>query len=61
MKRYLLFAGDSRYPNGGWDDFVGDYESLELATKKAIKYIENGRDWWHIVDLKTGKKASYNV
>ena len=32
MKRYLLFAGDGIYANGGWNEFVGDYDSFEEAV-----------------------------
>lgn len=26
---FMLFAGDNYYPNGGWDDLVGMYDTLE--------------------------------
>ncbi len=45
MKRYLLFIGHDYYPCGGWDDFVGDFDSAEQA-KVSIEY----GDWWHIID-----------
>lgn len=31
MKRYLLFQCNDYYPSGGWDDFVGDYDTIEDA------------------------------
>jgi hypothetical protein len=31
MKRYLAFIGDNYYPEGGMDDFEGDFDSLEEA------------------------------
>lgn len=47
MKRYLLFAGNYFYPLGGWNDFVGDYDTIEEALQYAVK------EWWHIVDSHT--------
>ncbi len=47
MKRFLLFGSDMYYPAGGWDDFVGDFDTLEQANafgRNAAK------DWVHIVD-----------
>jgi len=51
-KRYLLFAGSSYYPLGGWDDFKKSFESLD----EARRYIPVVReDWWQIVDTETGQ------
>jgi hypothetical protein len=36
MKRYFAFYGAVCYPDGGMDDFVGDYDTME----KAILAIE---------------------
>ena len=33
MKRYLLFAGHRFYPAGGFDDFYGDFNSVDEAKK----------------------------
>ena len=33
MKRYLLFIGKCYYPNGGMDDFVGDFDTIEECEK----------------------------
>jgi hypothetical protein len=48
---FLLFAGEYWYPNGGWADFQGQYESLEEAkqvweTSKESK----GWQWCNIVE-----------
>lgn len=52
MKRYLLFTGDCFYPCGGWDDFRGDFDSVDAA--KAAKLDRHSRDdWFHIVDTET--------
>ena len=31
MKGYLLFVFSEFYPEGGWDDFVGSYDTIEEA------------------------------
>lgn len=51
MKRYLVFAGDKWYPSGGWDDFKGDFNTIEEGKESLISI---GPDWWHIVDSNTG-------
>ena len=53
MKRYLLFCMESYYPNGGWDDFVGSYDTVEEARTDAR------RDFWHIIDTETLKEVAY--
>ena len=48
MKRYLLFSGDEFYPCGGWNDFQGEYDTVEEAKEIAEK---QGDDWWQIVNF----------
>jgi hypothetical protein len=43
--KFLLFKGDNYYPSGGWDDFVGAYETLEAAKMAATDC-----DWAQVVD-----------
>lgn len=50
MKRFLLFAGDSYYPIGGWRDIKGSADTIEEAQKLNNNYY----DWWHIVDSVSG-------
>lgn len=50
MKRYAVFAYDSYYPAGGWEDLIGQAETLEEA--RALRPPE--RDNWQIVDLEAG-------
>lgn len=47
---FALFAGDNYYPAGGWDDFVGTYETLDLAHE-ALKDRRIGVGWAQVVDL----------
>lgn len=37
MKRYLVFCYEEFYPNGGWDDFTGDYDSIGEAAQSIIE------------------------
>jgi hypothetical protein len=46
--RYALFAGDQYYPSGGWEDFIGAYDSIEAARERAQR---ERYEWFHIVDL----------
>jgi hypothetical protein len=48
--RYLVFAHDHYYPDGGWHDFVDSFATLEVAEEVAN---ETTGDYWHIVDLET--------
>ena len=50
MKRYMLFAGWNYYPNGGWLDFGGSFETVEEAIQEAALLAIN---WWHVVDKQT--------
>jgi len=52
MKRFLVFAGDCYYPEGGMNDFQDDFDTLEEARSfeaKIKKKLES--DWgdlnWH--------------
>lgn len=47
MKRYLLFSGEDYYPNGGWYDYQGIFDTIQEA--------KNGhtQGWAHIVDTET--------
>lgn len=53
MKRFLLFVYDKYYPNGGWNDFRGDFDTIMEAKDKLLTMIEVER--WHIVDINTKK------
>jgi hypothetical protein len=52
MKRFLLFAGDTYYPSGGWRDFQGDYESVEDAFRSLARK-RSSFEWYQVVDWKT--------
>lgn len=60
-KRYALFAGMRYYPDGGWEDFKGLFETIEDAqafsrdslNEKDEEFLVY--DWGQIVDLLTEK------
>jgi hypothetical protein len=66
MKRYLAFYGDNYYPNGGMDDFVGSYDTLDEA-KSAVSEEHLKRThpphyswdsmWAHIYDSVSDSEA----
>ncbi len=37
MKKYLAFCWDQYYPSGGWQDFVGMFDTKEEALKELIQ------------------------
>jgi hypothetical protein len=56
VKRFLLFAGDSFYANGGCYDLIGDFEGDEEVKAAWISYMESRGDdatsdpWGHYLD-----------
>lgn len=51
MKRYLVFAGETYYPLGGWDDLRGRFDTVE----DAVVAVTGKFDWWQVVDIETGE------
>jgi hypothetical protein len=51
MKRYALFAFEGYYPNGGWSDFIGSFETQEEAKNARPERME----YFQVVDLTTGQ------
>ena len=47
LKRYLVFAYNNYYPDGGWQDFAGHCDTLE-EVETIIPNIT--RDYWQVVD-----------
>lgn len=56
MKRFLLFHGARWYPQGGWEDFQGDFDDFGSATtamaelRNALDDYDRRNDWAQIVD-----------
>lgn len=55
MNRYLLFAGDNQYPQGGWGDFIGAYISKEEAREKCSRKY----DWAQTIDIETLQEVDW--
>ena len=53
MKRYLIFAFDAYYPNGGCGDVRGASDDLEEAKEIALRGSFCGCGYAHILDLTT--------
>ena len=61
MKRYLVFAGEDYYANGGALDFQSSFDSMDDAAAhgkriigKRISEYETA-EWWHVFDAETGR------
>ena len=56
-RRYLIFCGTFYYPEGGWNDFYKDTDSLDEAIRYCEHYIkkEAPYGWCHIVDIYEGR------
>lgn len=58
MERFAVFAGEDYYPRGGWADFYGEAETIEVAREKrdrAVSLVKNpSGHWWQIVDIHAG-------
>lgn len=50
MKRFLVFAGETYYPAGGFKDFISAHDELTQA-QKARSEAHSRFGWSHIVDL----------
>lgn len=48
IARYFVFAYDTYYPLGGWNDFKGAFDTLEEARKIAQQTMT---DNYQIVDV----------
>lgn len=49
---YLVFAFDGYYPAGGWNDFVGAFDTLSEAVTAGVRSVA---DYYQVVstDSKT--------
>lgn len=60
IKRFLLFAGDTYYPNGGWGDFIASFETKEDAIE-AERMARARNSWSHLIDLENPPKSNDEV
>jgi hypothetical protein len=56
-KPFLVFAGNTYYPSGGWSDLRDSFETLDDAKDFLIK---THFDWSHIIDIRTQKLVYYH-
>jgi hypothetical protein len=48
MKNFLAFYGDCQYPQGGMDDFIGDFDTEKEAIDAIkAKQVEDYRTDWN--------------
>jgi len=53
--KYALFVYDEYYPQGGWNDLFGVYETFEKANSQYKKLKKKKKyDFFQIVNLETG-------
>ena len=52
MKRFMLFGHDSYYPSGGWNDFEGDFDTIEEA-QAHIDGQKCKRDAYDLINSET--------
>ncbi|OJF93575.1 hypothetical protein AX761_20210 [Rhizobium sp. 58] len=50
-KRYLVFAGDGDFSQGGWSDFVFATDDPEAAIKRAEQEASKRPAWAEVIDL----------
>lgn len=51
-KPFILFCGFAYYPAPGWQEYIGDFETLDAACEAGKKEIIIAMyDWWQVVDL----------
>lgn len=53
-KQFIVFAGPTYYPEGGWDDYRGSFED-EVDALRYLATTDDPHDWWHVVDLHAGR------
>ena len=60
--RFLLFAGENYYPQGGAEDFICGYDTIEQAMdaydKMPLEEYEE-KEWANILDIKTLKPVKF--
>jgi autonomous glycyl radical cofactor GrcA len=61
VKRYLVFAGAHYYPGGGWNDFIGSYDSEDAAEDEARSVLaKNDYSWAQVVDSESETEVEFD-
>jgi hypothetical protein len=50
---FLLFCGQTYYPDPGWQGYFNSYATLDEAETVAKQRIADSADWWQVVDVRT--------
>ena len=53
-----MFAYDTCYPDGGWNDFKGSFDTEEEAIDKVNMFADGWQNV-HIIDTQTNEKTNY--
>jgi hypothetical protein len=57
---YLLFAGNNYYPEGGVDDLIGHFDTIEDAVSATpMDRLGGDNSWANIFCLTSLKKKKY--
>jgi hypothetical protein len=57
MKNYLVFIGEHYYPNGGMEDFIEHFDTIDEAKQCIEDYIEchvnldKSDFWYHVYSI----------
>jgi len=56
---FLLFAGETYYPLGGWGDFRGSFSEREDALIVGRAFVAGSphHRWFHVASVKTGEEV----
>lgn len=54
MRRFLTFTYNETYPSGGWNDFTGDYVTLEQALQSREGARSGVAQYFQVVDTFDG-------
>ena len=66
MKRYIIFAGETHYPGGGFHDYLFSSDNLIAALVKIEIIIYHTErtyhplEWWHIFDTETSRIVEWS-
>lgn len=60
MKKYILFAYDKCYPQGGLDDVIDSFDTLDEAVKESTEGKRKHYDFHEVVDRDTWEKVWCN-
>jgi hypothetical protein len=65
FKQFLAFAAPRYYPQGGWHDFIGSFDSKAEAVAAVTEWLmdnarSEGEGGGNVVDLESGETHHYS-